>query len=263
MKAKYFKRKQFILFTVFISVLITGCAGGYKQKAESYLKSGRFDEAIETYRKALQDSPDDSDAHIGLGKAYFSKVMNFNQANIIANIATAPFFSYSKESLQQHLQTDMLDESLSEFKKAIKLDPSNADAHYWLGYVYYFKLMPGEAVDEARETIALKPNNGDAHYLLSWSYIMQAKDLLNTDRGLRADDSVMDKALSILESAKKEVDETVKLKPSFRSITKEQEQEIAYLTSVINRRKAQKAEMSKKLSEIAAQAKQGVYKSSW
>jgi tetratricopeptide (TPR) repeat protein len=64
----------------------------------------------------------------------------------------------------------MRDEAIAEFKKAIALNPNDAEAHNNLGVAYGNKGMLDEAITEFKKAIALNPNYAEAHYNLAVSY---------------------------------------------------------------------------------------------
>lgn len=76
------------------------------EKGETALKEGRYEDAIEEFKKAIVQADDDSDeAHHSLGLAY--------------------------------LKLDRREEAIATFKEAIRLRPNSADWHYDLGRAYY------------------------------------------------------------------------------------------------------------------------------
>jgi tetratricopeptide (TPR) repeat protein len=82
-----------------------------KKEAEEWFKkgsyaseSGYYDEAIRYYKKTIEIDPDNADAHIKLGAAYYRK--------------------------------DMFVEAVIEFKQAVALDPDNADARISMRHAY-------------------------------------------------------------------------------------------------------------------------------
>jgi Flp pilus assembly protein TadD len=64
----------------------------------------------------------------------------------------------------------MLDEAISEFKKAIGINPNYAKAHHNLGNIYADKEMMDEAISEYKKAIAININYADAYNNLAWLY---------------------------------------------------------------------------------------------
>jgi len=93
---------------IFLFALVAPLGAGPQESAEEYMKRGmaqyergELDEAIASYRKAIELQPNKADAHINLGAA-----------------------------LQQKGE---LDEAITSFRKAIELQPDLVRAHFNLG----------------------------------------------------------------------------------------------------------------------------------
>ena len=76
-------------------------------KAETYLKEGNYDKALEVYNSILSTEPNSIPARIGLAKAY-SELFKLKAAQ-------------------------------REFSKVLSQDPNNSDAHNGLGLTYYYQ----------------------------------------------------------------------------------------------------------------------------
>ena len=64
-----------------------------------------------------------------------------------------------------------LDRAITEYKRAIELDPDNALAHTNLGAAYVNKDLLDQAIAEHKRAIELDPNNANAHYNLASAYV--------------------------------------------------------------------------------------------
>jgi len=91
-------------------------------------------------------------------------------------------------------------------KKAVCLEPKNAEAHYWLGFSYGNLGRYKEAERELRKAIHLEPENTEAHFYLGLAYL----SLWNHDgveeqyEILRElDDEVADKFLGLINKVDK------------------------------------------------------------
>lgn len=58
----------------------------------------------------------------------------------------------------------------TEFKKAVELDPNDADAHLQLGMIYDEQKLPDRAANEYRTALHVNPNLATAHYRLAQDY---------------------------------------------------------------------------------------------
>jgi len=69
-----------------------------------------------------------------------------------------------------HYEKGMYDEAIAEVKRALELNPNDADAHYNLGATHYEKGMYDEAIAEVKRALELNPNHPEAHYRLGVAY---------------------------------------------------------------------------------------------
>ena len=64
-----------------------------------------------------------------------------------------------------YLDKGYIDDSINEFKEAIRLKPDNVDAHLNLGIVYSEKGNIDDAIKEYKEAIRLKPDLEVSYHL--------------------------------------------------------------------------------------------------
>jgi tetratricopeptide (TPR) repeat protein len=142
------------LVTVFAS-----CGFYYKHEAKKYMLRTRFDTAIEMYTKAIAENPDDSTLHHGLGLAYLGR---FHKAVMKKFLDSDRAAMLSDEQIKA-LYVEMNNKAISEFRKALELDPSDHKAAYDLGLLYF----KGGANDKSREVfkqaIEYEPKFAEAH----------------------------------------------------------------------------------------------------
>jgi len=62
-------------------------------------------------------------------------------------------------------------EAIENFRKAVELDQTFADAHYYMGLVYAQNKMYNEAIKRYTEVINLMPNHASAHYYRGEAYM--------------------------------------------------------------------------------------------
>jgi eukaryotic-like serine/threonine-protein kinase len=113
-----------------------GCAEAYILGGAVFFPRAEFyPRAKELATRALELDPNSSEAHM-----------------VRANLA-----------MQGDLDWKLAE---SEFKKAIALNPGNADAHFWYATLLAALQRYDESRDELRETLRLAPNNANA-----WSWL--------------------------------------------------------------------------------------------
>ena len=104
----------------------------------AYYDSGKYKEAIKSFKQALRINPDDAEAHFNLGVAY------------------GGLGKYK--------------EAIESYKQAIRIDPDCRDAHYNLGVAYYESGRHQEAIESYKHTIRIDPDCKSAHYNLGLTY---------------------------------------------------------------------------------------------
>lgn len=124
----------------------------------TYARLGKKEEAAKSYLEALRLYPDYTEAHNNLGNLYLGeKKFDLAIEHFQAAIKTNPEHAMSRNNLGTALsQTGKLNEAVLEFSKAIELNPNYLEAEVNLGNAY---LQQGRAEESAREfTKALKLN---------------------------------------------------------------------------------------------------------
>jgi tetratricopeptide (TPR) repeat protein len=170
--------------------------------ARTYQYMGRNDDAITSYRKALEISlktdPTSKDARTDLANACIS-VKRYAEAEVeLKRVVGADATAVGAVATLGHLYraTGRLDEAEAQFAKATRLAPRDAAAHYSLGLVYNDQQRYTEAIDQFQQAVALRPDYAVAHADLAYSFIglgdtdsatLQVKQLsnLNTDESVK------------------------------------------------------------------------------
>src|SRR6266566_311397 len=117
-------------------------AESYRREAVEFSRAKSWDEAIATYRKALDLEPDDALTHYNLALA----------------------LKYKGDARQ----------AAEEFEAVLRLKPKWADAHYGLGATSYDLLDLVTAQNELRTSVELDPKNAAARRLLARVYAEQS-----------------------------------------------------------------------------------------
>jgi protein O-mannosyl-transferase len=127
--------------------------------------TGRYDEAIAEYQKALELNPQYHTIYNNLGKAL--------QASGRPDEAIASFdkgLEYYPESAELHNHRGLalaskgrVDEAAEQFGKAIEIKPEYADAHRNLGRLLAMSGELDQAVPQFEKAIALNPNFAEAY----------------------------------------------------------------------------------------------------
>lgn len=140
-----------------------------------HLKAGRKDEAIETFRGALKQNPDNVDALRYLAGVYLRDKENLSDAEAMLRRATqiAPDFTTAWLLLGAVLHERSRNmETIECYQRAVQLEPENAGAWGALGNAYGFAGYPEKGAEAYAKSVALDPDlpamqMGYAHVLKS------------------------------------------------------------------------------------------------
>lgn len=137
---------------------------------------GQYDQAVESFSKAVRLSPGDPHPYLLLSEADRAS----NHSNSEARQILKQFVEIYPKSAQAHYAygMDLLKDSnaitqaqaRSEIEKATALNPSFAQAHFQLGVIYDQEKMTPQAIREYEWTVRLNPASASAHYRLAQDY---------------------------------------------------------------------------------------------
>jgi tetratricopeptide (TPR) repeat protein len=139
--------------------------------ADSLQKQGKFDEAIEAYRKVLANDPNNSNAHNNLGSLLVRKgLMQDALKEFRLSLAIKPDQATVHTNIGYILgETHHLPEAVEEYNKALQLNPADAHAHNDLGVAL---LQIGEyekAAEQFNDSIRINPSYSDAKRNLEYA----------------------------------------------------------------------------------------------
>ena len=113
------------------------------QTGDMYAKIGKFDKAVEFYKKGLAVKPDDFNANAVTANAlfdsarfeeaadFYSKAANLNPKDV--NIRTDLGTTFVER------KTPDYDRAIKEFRSALEIDPKHEPTLYYLGIAYFRK----------------------------------------------------------------------------------------------------------------------------
>ena len=130
-------------------------------KAAHHLGAGRYGDAVELLREAIQVDPNNVDAMRYLAGAYFSRKENLDDAEALLRRATqvAPGFVGAWMLLGPVLtERSKYVDAIDAFRKATELDPENADAWGGLGNAYARAGYAHDSVRSFGRAVALNPD---------------------------------------------------------------------------------------------------------
>jgi len=140
-----------------------------------YKEGGRFSEAKEQYRKAIQIKPDYVEAYNNLGTV-FQTEKDFGQA--IECYLQA--IKYKADSAETHsnfgaaLQCQgRLDEAIGHFRKALDVRPDFVDAHIGLALALHSQGKIDEAISQYQQVLRIKPDFIEVYDNLAAALVQQ------------------------------------------------------------------------------------------
>ena len=158
------------------------CTECYNNIGAVYTRKKEYDQAEAAYKKALEINPNSADAYNGLATVYNSQ-RKFDQAaeasaqaqklqGATAGAAGGGGGASAGTTFNQGViawNAGKIPEAKKAFEEAIKLDPTLADAHYWLGMANLNEGKMPEAATHFEEYLKLAPTG---------QYAEQAKGIL-------------------------------------------------------------------------------------
>jgi len=153
------------------------CAGTHFNLGQALNSLGKFDEAITYFTKALRIRPDFSKVHRELAYALASRG---RLEEAIPHFIEA--LRFEPDNAEVHLNFGLaltkqgkIDEAIMHFTEALRIMPNYANAHSSLGYALAKQGKLDEAVRSYNKALQLRPNLVDAHYNLGVALARQSK----------------------------------------------------------------------------------------
>ena len=159
---------------------VPNCPECYANIGTAQSGQKKYDEAEASYKKAIEIKPDMAEAYNGLANLYNAekkfdqaaeaskKAMELSQAAGAAGGPGGAGAAGGASAAAVYNQGVILwnagkiPEAKAQFEQAVKLDPNNADAHYWLGMAYVNGGDTKSAKPEFETYLKLAPNGPNA-----------------------------------------------------------------------------------------------------
>jgi tetratricopeptide (TPR) repeat protein len=170
--------------------------------AINYLHLSREDDAEVAANRVLQMDPNDAESHYIIWAANGKKpsdqsiwkalILDPNLVMAHVDLATAYFFNtrdYNKAADHYKKAVDLADSpqlhnylgttfrsqgyfprAISEYSRAIDLDPNFAPAHMNLGITLFYMKQYNESIEREQKAISINPNYPDSYFFLARSY---------------------------------------------------------------------------------------------
>ena len=152
----------------------------YIELGWQYRNQGKYSEAAEIFRKAVEINPKNERAYIGLGTQYMLQG-NTDQAETMykkaIEIAPLSYDAYFHLGWLYRYYQRKYQEVSRVFNKAIEINPKNYQPYFELGGFYFLQKDYAQAEKYIQMAMALEPQ-ADIFGLLAQIYLAQRKDKL-------------------------------------------------------------------------------------
>ena len=141
------------------------------------LQSGRVEEAVTHYRKALQLNPENMEAHNNLGNALLQQggvdgaILQFQTALQINSNSSDAHYNLGNALLRK----GSVDEAILQFQTALQIKPGAADTHVNLGNALLQKARVDDAIAEFQKALQINADSSDAHYNLGNALLQKGR----------------------------------------------------------------------------------------
>lgn len=145
----------------------------YNYMSKAYLKQGKTQEAIDSYRISLSIDRSQSGIWVELGNVYYAE-KRFAEAEKAFKTAAQydPADTLAPYTLGQlYLQTERYSEAETQFNKVIKMTPRDGNVYYALGAAYNKMDRHDEAVTQLEKAVTLKKDFALGHFELGTAYL--------------------------------------------------------------------------------------------
>jgi tetratricopeptide (TPR) repeat protein len=161
----------FVLFSHAIEVTQNNDVA-YNNRSGTYIKLGRWQEAMEDIKQAIKIKPDFPESHNNLGVTYDGLGRSADAIDAYKQaIKLRPNYADAYYNLGiAYIKLGRWQEAIDAHKQAIKFEPDSAKAYNNLGIAYNNLGRWQEAIDAHKQAIKIEPGDADAYYDLGNAY---------------------------------------------------------------------------------------------
>ena len=164
-------------------ILFTGCQSTAVSSAKVYIQQNNYDAAIEQAQLAIEQEPDNAEAHFVLGNAYGMKSM-FREMNDAYTKSLGLSDKHAEEIDHSRLKywidlfntavgeikQDQLDEAAENFQLCTELMPDKIDAYKNLAFVYSQAGNTEDAIEAYKKGLEVDPTDVEMKNFLGVLY---------------------------------------------------------------------------------------------
>jgi tetratricopeptide (TPR) repeat protein len=152
-------------------------AESYYHLGMAYGSLGRYREAIEAYKSAIQVKQDYAAAYYNLGHAYgnLKKYENAIRAFRLAIQYEPDKIDAYTALANAYFDSGKEEKAIDTFEAAIRRKPDNPYAYYNLGLLYFPGLSPARAIDAFTQAIIRDPRYAEVYFHRAYAYLLMGR----------------------------------------------------------------------------------------
>lgn len=151
------------IITLYASISVHAqTASDLYREGYGHQRAGRLDEAIQSYRKAIELNKDYADAHYQLGRTYYLQAKEKNRIVSYAEPVVENGLPIQTYNPKWEHGLDELDLAIIEFEEVVRIEPKEPDANSMLGLLNHNRGRYDVAIEWHKKAIALAPTSLDA-----------------------------------------------------------------------------------------------------
>lgn len=144
------------------SIVGTTFFSGFKRDRDSLIRSFCMSKAIAAFESAISLAPDDPVHTVNLGLCYVEGGQQPMRGITIIRDAAEKYPDHPLPSMtlgRMSVRTGQYDKAVQRFDHVLTLEPSNTEAHYWLGISHKALNNPQQAAIHLQKFIALSDDD--------------------------------------------------------------------------------------------------------